>query len=797
MPDREPRSIDPNELEVRVPSFAIGCNRRGRIRWALPNNSDEENLQLGLRNIQVIFLDKFPEFQTLYLTRPEFSSDRNMLLSAKEYILQRIGRQKQFNAVLGSSVDRKYAPYFNGSSIVVKQHLLRSWGIPFLFRDFKAGNDFWRRKTEEELIITMQEIWLESFPEFTKLFPIEENGKIKDGLLSEAKKYVLERVNRYRGESSFFSVFGGSPTTRDLVPSFEGSHIIAVKKTFASWGIEINVTDFSQARLWKGKTREEALLSFREIFLARFPEFKSFFIEGQFKVKPEKLAEATQFILNNTLPSRVFQSRFRGMISVDSPLKGGSAEILRDAFEPWGIHLKLQDLPIKNTWTDKTEAEVTSLAFDYFKVNFPEFDELLKKYYSGVVGVEQITNFILEKVGTHKKLMRVFHSAFQTVIKEHFSSSFLIALKRIFSPYLDNWYNIVILKEKPVEVDYFAVDEIEALARNFYLQHHKLTIVSLRKNKLGKLVRSINRDYPGGITELRNKLGVPQPRYEATRLQPRNEAARKVKSKRKKGSEKHLPVVDKNLKVYTDTEGMDWASAEWFYEKYGITGGFLSSRARDLGILKGVGANGHSVNLYKVATAIEVWKKYSSRPRADRDTGIYIDSNNERYAAKYWFAMKYQLSNGVATKFCTDAQKIEGRDKIGKEIDLYRISDVEAIITEHLTKLVIDEENGIAIDQKGEEWAAVNILSNEYDIDPATVKKHLSAVERKVGIGRNGHDIQLYDLLSSREILNRLTLNKRSEAFVDELLQEYTKLLRSGQIMSYEEFMNMKEGQND
>lgn len=787
MTDREPRSIDPNELEVRVPSSAIGCNRRGRIRWTLPNNSDEENLQLGLRNIQIIFLDKFPEFQTLYLTRPEFSSDRNMLLSAKEYILQRIGRQKQFNAVLGYSVDRKYAPYFNGSSIVVKQHLLRSWGIPFSFRDFKAGNDFWRRKTEEELIITMQEIWLESFPEFTTLFPIEENGKIKDGLLSEVKKYVLERVNRYRGENSFFSVFGGSPTTRDLVPFFEGSHIIAVKKTFAPLGIEINVTDFSQARLWKGRTREEALSSFREIFLARFPEFKSFFIEGQFKVKPERLMEATQFILNNTLPSRVFQSRFRGMISVDSPLKGGSAEILRDAFEPWGIHLKFQDLPIeKNTWVGKTEAEVASLAFDYFKENFPEFDELLKKYRSGVVGVEQITNFILEKVGTHKKLCRVFHATFQNVVKENFNGSYFIALKRIFSPYLDNWHNLGILKEKPVDDDYFAIDEIESLAHIFYLQHCKITSMSLCKNKQGKLARSINRDYPGGIVGLRNKLGVPQPRNEAAR------SRYKAKSERNKGSEMHSPVVDKDLKVYTDTEGMDWAAGEWFYKKYGITENFLSRRAKDLGVLKGVGANGHTVNLYKVVTVMEAWKKYSSRPRVDRDTGIYTDSNNDRYTAKYWFKMKYHLSDSVATKFCKDAQKIEGRDKIGKEIDLYRISDVEAIISEHLTKLVIDEENGIAIDQKGKDWAAVNILSNEYDLDPATVKKHLSAVERRVGIGRNGHDIQLYDLLSSREILNRLTLNKRSEAFMDGLLQEYTKLLRSGQTMSYEEFMNMK-----
>lgn len=441
MIDRDPRPVDPGELGInnRALNPTLLRDERGRIRWTLPGNTPEQNLLIGIKNVQIIFLEKFPEFSDLYLARSEFQTDRSVRLDAKGYILQRIGRQKQVFGVFGHHI--RTAPYFNGSTVIIAQQLLKSWDIPFSFRDFKAGKDLWSGKTEEEVIKTMQDIWLEEFPDFLQSFPFGEDGKIMPGLIEGAKKFILMKVGRYRGQdNSFLSVFGGSPATPDLIPYFNGSHIIALKKIFRDWGIKINITDFPAARLWTGKSKEEALDAVREIFLARFPNFKDFFIDGQTIVDPNRAEEAAKFIISNILPNKVFHSIFRGAFQHGSPVTGYLSDIAKDVFGPWGIVFKLTDLPLpKNIWRNKTESEIIIISLTYFKERFPDFEELLAKKELGDTNDTEIQDYILNKLGTSRKCFDVFPAAFQTAIEIHFNGSYSLALKKIFAPYLAGW----------------------------------------------------------------------------------------------------------------------------------------------------------------------------------------------------------------------------------------------------------------------------------------------------------------------------------------------------------------------
>lgn len=72
-------------------------NARGRVVWKIPGNSPEENEQLGIRNIQALFLTRSPEFLELF----HFGEDGKIVEGerekAKRFILEKIGKVKQFN----------------------------------------------------------------------------------------------------------------------------------------------------------------------------------------------------------------------------------------------------------------------------------------------------------------------------------------------------------------------------------------------------------------------------------------------------------------------------------------------------------------------------------------------------------------------------------------------------------------------------------------------------------------------------------------------------------------------------
>lgn len=104
----------------------------GRIKWRIVGNTLEQDEQLGINNIQALFLEKFPEFNEI------FPRDENNLIQkdnceeAKKFISERIGTDVKFRTALGLTRPHAgLAPYFKGRVSVILSKSFLVWGLEF------------------------------------------------------------------------------------------------------------------------------------------------------------------------------------------------------------------------------------------------------------------------------------------------------------------------------------------------------------------------------------------------------------------------------------------------------------------------------------------------------------------------------------------------------------------------------------------------------------------------------------------------------------------------------------------
>lgn len=146
MVDGDPKLLTPNEQGIDNNSAHINTNRlitrdrRGKLRWRIPSYSQEENEQVGIRNIQGLFLERFPEFES------EFIDGNGMVTEdkssqAQSFILDNIGVSRKFIEVFGSSpLNSIVSPYFGGAYMTVLGKSFAQWGLDFEDRGSKLIN---------------------------------------------------------------------------------------------------------------------------------------------------------------------------------------------------------------------------------------------------------------------------------------------------------------------------------------------------------------------------------------------------------------------------------------------------------------------------------------------------------------------------------------------------------------------------------------------------------------------------------------------------------------------------------
>ncbi len=124
---------NPNkETKLQNPVPSILRDEKGKVRWKLPENTEKENLCMGIRNVQGLFLEKYPEFNEMFPKDTDGKIAEIQRKEAMKFIFERIGTSKKFVSLLGgTALHKKDVPYFQGSHPFVMNKSFASWGIEF------------------------------------------------------------------------------------------------------------------------------------------------------------------------------------------------------------------------------------------------------------------------------------------------------------------------------------------------------------------------------------------------------------------------------------------------------------------------------------------------------------------------------------------------------------------------------------------------------------------------------------------------------------------------------------------
>lgn len=159
---------------------------RGRFLWRLPGNTPEQNEQLGIANVQTLFLQKFPEFNELF---PRGQEDGRITEEkreeAKRFILEKIRNVKDAKKMFATALQYRSAPYFKGAYTEILKISFREWGIIIGDKDRRSKPASWKK---EELFLKAKEF-------------LDREGKISYSLLQEKKESGLRAgiFKRYPG----------------------------------------------------------------------------------------------------------------------------------------------------------------------------------------------------------------------------------------------------------------------------------------------------------------------------------------------------------------------------------------------------------------------------------------------------------------------------------------------------------------------------------------------------------------------------------------------------------------------
>jgi len=481
--------------------------RGTRVLWRLEGNMPEQNEQLGIRNVQGLFFEQFPEFNDLFPRGEDGMIPEDKREEAKEFILEKIGALKEFKVHIGVySIIKNKFPHFEGSHLIAIRKSFIVWGLNF--KDFNylqedkwttknqvrdefgigqkalktllsgipsrigiarrggttifydrisldqkvlappindvnregktpsvnrdsRGRTIWNlpRNTSEQNeqlgIRNVQGLFLERFPEFDELFPKDEYGLIVESKRERAKRFILEKM---QSQKNFNSVIGPSPSHNRVTPYFNGSHIIALHKSFAPWGININQEDSNRMKQSRDMVWQKA-----NEFFQNEGDITSTLLKkrGNYSL----LAAIRRFY-----PGKMFQ--LREDLSLD---------------------------PIRRPPTHWSHEKIEQEALLFAESN------------GGL---------------TYSLLMKHHAFALQSAIVEKYPGG------------LRDLQSKLGLTTKRRQKGYYTLDRIEEEARDFYLREGILDYTILRSHNKSGLGSAISKYYPGSITALREKLGI-------------------------------------------------------------------------------------------------------------------------------------------------------------------------------------------------------------------------------------------------------------------------------------------------
>jgi len=184
------RADNRNTQTVDIPT--VLRDAQGRVRWKLPENTPEENEQLGIRNVQGLFLEQFPEFNDLFPRGEDGRITGDKKEEAKKFIMGKIGRSKNFTIHIGSPpLNKRSTPYFEGSYFTAIRKSFSLWGIEFEEPTISGAKIHWLTAgiTQEQL---KERLELEA-----EVFLVENGNFSESALIGAGKGGFRKAIRKY------------------------------------------------------------------------------------------------------------------------------------------------------------------------------------------------------------------------------------------------------------------------------------------------------------------------------------------------------------------------------------------------------------------------------------------------------------------------------------------------------------------------------------------------------------------------------------------------------------------------
>jgi hypothetical protein len=441
-----------------VPIPTVFRNARGQVRWSMPGYTETQNQEVGIRNLQALFIERIPEAQNhfslvdqtcLAVTDPE---------AIKGLILEKVGDQEKFRATFGSTpMIRDLVPYFGGTYITALKKGFESWGISFKITDFRLPHGFWKGKAKQEVIECCQILIVERSPEIEEIITKMSKGEEVD---KEAlKKYLLDLMG---SKERMVTVLPTTLFNSKQIPYFGSSYKVILEEIAAAWGVEISDKDIKRAEL--------------------------------------RNVEGTQLNIPKNSKGKIRWN-----------LLTGDPDLLLNVIEQEALALIDSGTPL--TQHNLITAGLTTLSNYIWKYYPGSFLGLRKKlgneegrkprsYWSSEDGLEHI-----------RKEVRTFYEEHGNI-----SNNYLTAHNRqdlinaITKYYPGGWFNLRADIGLPLEQNQrgsWTYDRIRTEAQGYLREVGEISHKSLLRNGRSDLSHAIQRYYPGGWVKLKTDLGEP------------------------------------------------------------------------------------------------------------------------------------------------------------------------------------------------------------------------------------------------------------------------------------------------
>jgi hypothetical protein len=231
-----------------------------------------------------------------------------------------------------------------------------------------------------------------------------------------------------------------------------------------------------------------------------------------------------------------------------------------------------------------------------------------------------------------------------------------------------------------------------------------------------------------------------------------------------------LPQVDKRTDAYTDETGEKWIIAWDYAKKLGIDRVTLLAYLKDAATIPGRNKTNQKVVLYKESDVLASLGNRVSLPRADIETGEYIDDLGQVWVSSKILQTRLNLHEKTIKKLAGDMQTCLGRDRSGKITTLYCLQEVEEKVKDFSSLPRVNKDSRYYIDANGISWASMGTLISQFG-QHDIYKRTINSVQSIEGRSRSGQVVTLYRVDQIRQFLHDFIelpqVDKSSREYMD------------------------------